>query len=1232
MIQTGSLPFPQRRRTAWHELRILGLASFGWLGLWTLALAQESPVKMRLAIERGDLATVEAMLNAGASVSTPLRDPYKPYDGTPLEMAVRCGDKPIVELLIRRGAPLNEEGLDNYTPLVRAADRGDYDMVQFLLQRGADINQTATCNFTALMVAAQNNQPRLVAMLLKRGADKSLTHRTSEEGEDHNALGCAASNGAEAAARVLLAAGMDPAANDYQAVKLARENGYPKMAAFLSKPADFPVSLPVESPLKAIPIPDSIPSLSVAIAPFVTDDFSYKSAEKAHDFSALLISELSGTPRVTLVERAELERAEKELGMSLGGITTPDRSVRLGKWVKANILVTGRFSEDQGHGAQLQLEAVDLQRGELLAGRSVIVKMPEETRFGFTPELIKSCSAQVRSLLGEAAIQMVASRNQVLVAPLFFRNANPQSDRLNFVERDLLQAIQENSNAKTRVLRFPASRAAAEETMLALLGLAESEPDAWKRVADYYVWGDFEETNSSSVPFADVTVEFRLNVWDGATEPKARKFQSRVADLAATIKKESSQLIGDLSGKPSIPPSETIRDQVAKSLYQRFREVSIAWKDDGFGEVSYQRAVQFRENRLRLLELSHFLTPADKEIAFQLLLERWNNSIVFSQTARKDKNSRFKNHWQRSEDWRQYVKQHGLASLNQPLEINSQFFKLPVALYLDNTMTSPREDRYISMPLEMIQMVTRGYDTITMPDELPGSVSERWVNQLLAEAGDRMEQTLREKPENFHVPIMAFDFTGSQDAAVKARVASILWKASASVEQRRPELWKKLKATLVDSLTQLGRSNEIPNYPGHDSPAPPPAPSPPQDQFDSPSRNRQPKRQPRERQSNRRQFIERQSAQPRTVGQKPAEPETPAQSPAERPPGEWEMKGRAVYLGKKVENAYVKSLQFHQGRLWITANLQLRPTLRQCGLAWTLDPQTGRLDRIENIDLPSHNAITSGLAQGENFWLAGSGAGVVRYSVPSKELKSYADRDGVSTDQPAVLAEGDGLVFVGGGSSGAAKGTLGAYDPSTGQWSGIFRPAPAGLNRVCGLAHSQGRLLLAEESNPDSHTLELNLYDPKKKLWETVPGQPGSLLTPCVSGNTYLGVQVICLGDAQGFWVAGGATLLRIDGTTLAVTKIDSPGGGVITGLAGDGEKLWVATAIARQTKPLEATITAAVTRLDKKTLKKDGWFRLRENGPVTGMAISSDKIWMAIDNRYGSETDLLEADKPPVD
>jgi hypothetical protein len=89
----------------------------------------------------------------------------------PLHLASFYGDRPMVELLIKKGAQINSRNSTGQTALHMASDQGHINVAEFLISRGAPVDSRGDGNETPLHKAAGEGRNSMVTFLIGKGAD-----------------------------------------------------------------------------------------------------------------------------------------------------------------------------------------------------------------------------------------------------------------------------------------------------------------------------------------------------------------------------------------------------------------------------------------------------------------------------------------------------------------------------------------------------------------------------------------------------------------------------------------------------------------------------------------------------------------------------------------------------------------------------------------------------------------------------------------------------------------------------------------------------------------------------------------------------------------------------------------------------------------------------------------------------------------------------------------------------
>lgn len=118
------------------------------------------------ALGNNDLESVKMLIDYGAKQNDTALLPYAIFRNCSLN---------IINLLVDKGADINEGDSYGYTPLIIAATKGYFEVVEYLLAKGANINQTE-CNYgrNALLWTLLNGHYEIAKKLIKANADLTI--------------------------------------------------------------------------------------------------------------------------------------------------------------------------------------------------------------------------------------------------------------------------------------------------------------------------------------------------------------------------------------------------------------------------------------------------------------------------------------------------------------------------------------------------------------------------------------------------------------------------------------------------------------------------------------------------------------------------------------------------------------------------------------------------------------------------------------------------------------------------------------------------------------------------------------------------------------------------------------------------------------------------------------------------------------------------------------------------
>lgn len=125
----------------------------------------EGKTALIIAAERGHIDALRALLDNGADVNA------RTYDGglTALILMLQKDDTEIAKMLLEEYNASIEPSFDNLTPLMCAAYNGNIAFMELLIARGADLNDISDAGETALSSAVEGGQIETTQLLVTHG-------------------------------------------------------------------------------------------------------------------------------------------------------------------------------------------------------------------------------------------------------------------------------------------------------------------------------------------------------------------------------------------------------------------------------------------------------------------------------------------------------------------------------------------------------------------------------------------------------------------------------------------------------------------------------------------------------------------------------------------------------------------------------------------------------------------------------------------------------------------------------------------------------------------------------------------------------------------------------------------------------------------------------------------------------------------------------------------------------
>jgi hypothetical protein len=511
---------------------------------------------------------------------------------------------------------------------------------------------------------------------------------------------------------------------------------------------------------------------------FTTTDQSYLNAEAASTMAELVQIAVQHDASIDWVDRDQIEKVIQELQLTNSGVSDFTTPLQLGRLLKADILVKGTFFPDAKESWRFDLEIIELKRADVLVQSAFRVDRQSLPKLAVTDVLVTAIAKRLRGLLSDAIARRERIPQQLLVAPVHFQNIH-ENTRLDFLENDLQRNFEErNKQQRTyRYLQFPKSHDAIAEATLVDSGLVENVPNGHAGIADCYVWGTYQETNGSGVPFNDVSIEFTLHYWDGGNKRAEESFQGTVGNRDELLRNIISHVESIAEKNHQRVFNHDVRKQIAELFYQRavsrrFDTIQTEMRDASHVTASWMRL--WRQTS-RLLSTAVFFDPANEIICREFLVETTREDVSPDEMPETNTLNWL---WQRHLAWSRHA---GSFGLNHELIRNHTFRDRPGSLTDNRLFRGHFAMTYMYTTLDLLKYIQKELTALgkhrDRSTDVPADVLKQWQVQLtgryLSQLNDIAERDARML--KFSVFWLLSDMHNLDSSQSKARLLEIAW-------------------------------------------------------------------------------------------------------------------------------------------------------------------------------------------------------------------------------------------------------------------------------------------------------------------------------------------------------------------------------------------------------------------------------------------------------------------------
>ncbi len=720
-----------------------------------------------------------------------------------------------------------------------------------------------------------------------------------------------------------------------------------------------------------------------AFCQFTTSGVSYNDSCDVQTLSELVQAELASISDLTWVERTNIDTALSELELTAFGQIDAASSMQLGQWLKADVLLKAALSRTSDSAWQAQIEIIDLHRADTLARQIIALDANTQGRVEVNAAAVEKISQAMRAVIPKALKTRAAFPRQVLIAPLYFRNAE-STGRLDFLAEDLRRRFAERNLQQDRVhyLQFPRAESTVEEANLIVGGIVAADHAEWRHIADYYVWGAFREVESSGVAFPEVQVELTLEFWDGRGEVQRIVKTAKVKELPSLVDRTVEAVEDRATAKNRHKATDDIRKRIAEDLRIRAKDLQewVVQTDIGdYGRLS-EEWVRLWSQCIRILSIAAFFDPANEIARRELLIETTRTDFVGNRPSGAQE---FWRVWNASKAWKAHCRQFGYDYKH----VHAPKLKYRRGL-ADNRIMIGALWMYVDSAETILiaaaadkSYYREGYP----PADVPEEILQKWLESLSRDYINRIKFAIghnRELIEGRWSRIWHACQRYIPKGELRAEAIQASWPCL--MRSERFKIDERDGRRIRETFTAIGKPEiadqllaEAQRF-GHvrEAKSPPPA------------------------------------SQPRRTASRRVEtspPQVPKLASMAQPPMETISLASAFYTNQ------VTALEYADGRLWIGVDGQFRNRGANQGCALLVCESSGANVRLVKRRNNSDSKIADALYDGRLLWLASDGDGVCRVDLEKDEWHQFTARDGLPSHKIFTLARWDNTLYVGGG-------------------------------------------------------------------------------------------------------------------------------------------------------------------------------------------------------------------------